>query len=116
MDGLGSFNDRVFILGAVPDYRRRLGMSDEQRFEEMIKAGWNVVARDLHEIAILKWRKRSCEFLSEMLGPEHSYTLNLGDKASKASAMCILSGLGVLCAAKESMFHERTSLGSAVNM
>ena len=91
-------------------------MSAEQKFEQIIRAGWDVVARDFHEIAVLKWRKRSCEFLTEMLGPDHPYTLNLGAKASKAGAMSILSGLGVLCAAKESMFHGSLPLGSFVNM
>ena len=91
-------------------------MSAEQKFEEIIKAGWDVVARDFHEIAILKWRKRACEFLTEILGSDHPYTLNLGDKASKAGAMRVLSGLGVLCAAKESMFHGSLPLGSSVNM
>lgn len=91
-------------------------MSAEQKFEEMIKAGWNVVARDFHEIAILKWRKRACEFLTETLGPDHPYTLNFGDNASKPGTMRVLSGLGVLYAAKESMLQGSLPLGSAVNM
>ena len=91
-------------------------MSAEQKFEEIIKAGWKVVARDFHEIESLKWRERACEFLTETLGSDHPYTLNLGDKASKLVAMRVLSGLGVLYAAKESMLYGSLPLGSAVNM
>jgi hypothetical protein len=88
----------------------------KQKFEEMIKAGWDVVARDFDEIAILAWRKRACEFLTEMMGPEHPYTLNLADKASKAREMRILSGLGVLCAAKESTLCGSLPPGRSANI
>lgn len=87
-------------------------MSGDQKFEEMIQAGWEVAARNFHENAILKWRKQAGSFLTEMLGPDHPYTLNLVDQTSKTGAIRILSGIGVLCAAKESMFHGR--LQSAV--
>lgn len=91
-------------------------MYTEQKFEEMIKAGWDVVERDFDEIALVTWRKRACEFLTEMLGPEHPYTLNLADKASKAGEMRFLSGLGVLCAAKESTLCGSVPPGRSVIM
>jgi hypothetical protein len=91
-------------------------LSYDQKFEEMIRAGRDVVARDFHEIAVEKWRKQACESLTKMLGPDHPYTLHFRGKASKPWPMRVLSGLGVLCAAKESMFHESLPLNSSVNM
>ncbi len=79
-------------------------MASDQKFEEMIIAGWEVVTRDFDEIAIVNWRKQACKFLNEMLGPDHPYTSNLVDKAPKEGAMRHLYGIGLLCAAKESLF------------
>lgn len=90
----------MFFFGAVSDYRGRLGLSTEQKFEEMIKAGRDVVTRDFHENAVAKWRKQACEFLTEMLGPEHPYTLHFGGKASKAGSVRVFSRLGMLCTAR----------------
>ena len=91
-------------------------MSAEQKFEEMIKAGWDVLVRDFDENATMKWRKQACKFLTEMLGSDHPYTLNLCDKALKAVEMSDLSGIGVLCAAKESQFHGSLPVGRSVTL
>ena len=80
-------------------------MSSDEKFEEMIIAGWEVLARDFNEIAIGNWRRQACKFLNEMLGPDHLYTSNLVDKAPKEGAMRDLYGIGLLCAAKESLFQ-----------
>lgn len=91
-------------------------MSSDQKFEEMIIAGWEVVAQDFNEIAIVKWRKQACTFLTEMLGADHPYTSNLVDKAPKEGAVRDLYGIGVLCAAKESLFHGSRPVGRSVSM
>jgi hypothetical protein len=82
----------------------------------MIEAGWDVLARDFDEIAILEWRKEACEFLTDLLGCDHAYARNLGDKSSKASETKVLSGIGVLGAAQESLFNGIVPLGSFVSV
>jgi hypothetical protein len=80
----------------------------------MIEAGWDVLSRDFDAIALKKWRKQALEFLTELLGSDHAYTQNLGDRSSKALEAKVLFGIGVLCAAKESPFDEIVPVGSLV--
>lgn len=89
------------FAGAVSDYGRGLDLSAEQKFEDMIEAGWGVMERGFDEGAFLAWRKRAFDYLTEIMGPNHLYTQHFGDKRLQAEAASVLSGTGVLCAARE---------------
>ena len=89
------------FAGAVSDYGKGLDLSAEQKFEDMIEAGWGVMERGFNEDAFLQWRIRAFDYLTEIMGPHHLYTQYFGDKGLEAKAMSVLSGTGVLCAARE---------------
>lgn len=93
-----------------------MALRTEQNFERLIKAAWDVTARDFDETAFLEWRNRAVEYLTEMLGPDHYYTQSFGDGVSQGKAKGILSGIGVLSAAKEQMFNGNCQLPSTTRM
>jgi len=104
------------IAGAVTNYGRRWVLPTEQNIERLIKAAWEVMERDFDESAVLEWRKRAFEYLTETLGPDHYYTQCLGEKVSQAEALGVLSGTGVLSAAKEQIINGNCQLRSAIAM
>jgi hypothetical protein len=88
------------IVGMVSN-ERRLAVATKLTFEGLIKAAWDVIERDFDETAFLEWRETAVEYLTEMLGPDHYYTKHFGHKFLQAEAMGVLSGTGILSAAKE---------------
>ena len=100
----------VSEVGAVSDQGRRSVLSTQENFEGLIKAGWDVLERDFDENTFLEWRKRAVEYLTEILGPEHYYTQRFGNKILQAETMGVLSGAGLLSAAREQMMSENCQL------
>ena len=91
-------------------------MASKRNFERLIKAAWDVIERDFDETAFLAWRKRAFDYLHELMGPDHYYTKYFGDKVSQVDAMGLLSGTGVLSAARESMINSNRKLLSTVGV
>ena len=49
-------------------------MSIERRIDDLIEAGWGVVASDFDPIAFHHWRRSAFDCLTAMFGPDHVYT------------------------------------------
>ena len=91
-------------------------MRTEQNFERLIEAAWKVTEGHFDASTFLEWRKRAVEYLAEMLGSDHYYTQCFGDKVSQTEPTGILSGIGVLSAAKEQMVNGICELRSTIGM
>jgi hypothetical protein len=97
------------IVGMVSN-ERRLVVATKPNFEGLIKAAWDVIESDCDQSAFLEWRETAVEYLTEMLGPEHYYTKHFGHKVWQAEAMGVLSGTGILSAAKEQITNGDSRL------
>jgi hypothetical protein len=91
-------------------------MPTKPTFEGLIKAGWDVIKSDFDQTAFLEWRETAAEYLTEMLGPDHYYTKHFVHKVLQAKAMGVLSGTGILSAAKEQITNGDFRLGRALGM
>ena len=91
-------------------------MLAKQDFEGLIKAAWNVIERDFDETAFLEWRETAAEYLTEVLGHDHYYTKHFSHKVLRAEAIGVLSGTGILSAAKEQMTNGDSRLLSALGI
>ena len=104
------------IVGVVSDHERTLVVPAKQNFEGLIKAGWDVIDRDFDEIAFLEWRKTAVEYLTETLGPDHYYTKHFSNEVLQAEAVGVLSGTGLLSAAREQRINCDSQLRSTLGM
>jgi hypothetical protein len=103
-------------VGAVSDHQRRLIVPAKQNFEVLIKEGWGVIERDFDETAFLQWRKTAVEYLTETLGPDHYYTKHFSNKVLHAEAVGVLSGTGLLSAAREQIINGDCQLRGTLAM
>jgi len=70
----------------------------EKRIDDLIKAGWRVLASDFSEVAFEEWRKQALSCLTCLCGAEHAYTEYFRIKILKADPSNVLTGVGVLTA------------------
>jgi hypothetical protein len=75
-------------------------MELERQFDELIRAGWQLMDGGYSERSFQSWRKSAFECLLSLLGPDHSYTNYFEWRLRKAEAADVLTGVGVLTAAK----------------
>ncbi len=71
------------------------------QFEKLIEAGWQVLESDFDEDAFREWRKQATKFLDSLLGSDHTYTKNFDAWVRPPHGRNVLTGVGVLIAAKE---------------
>lgn len=76
-------------------------MVHEKQFNDLIRAAWGVIESDFDEAAFLKWRKKALSCFTDILGPDHPYTLSFQDYVQQAEALSVLAGKGLLVAARE---------------
>jgi hypothetical protein len=72
----------------------------------LIEAGWDVLKSDFDETAFQKWRREAFQCLTEMLGPKHPYTNYFKEHVHRPQRAALLTGRGILCAAKEEMVNR----------
>jgi hypothetical protein len=75
-------------------------MLHEKRINDLIKAGRRVLASEFSEVAFGEWRKQALSCLMFLCGAEHAYTEYFRSKILKADRANVLTGVGVLTAAK----------------
>jgi hypothetical protein len=78
-------------------------LSAEKRIDDLIEAGWQVLDSDFDETAFQNWRREAFECLNAMLGPEHAYTQYFKGYVHHPQRAALLTGGGILSAAKEKM-------------
>jgi hypothetical protein len=76
-------------------------MKIEQRIDELIKAGWEVVDSDFDAVAFQHWRVKAFECLNAMFGSEHVYTKYFQNFVQQDRRANALAAEGVLSAAKQ---------------
>jgi len=76
-------------------------MIHERQFDDLIRAAWEVIESDFDEAAFLKWRKKALSCFTDILGPDHPYTLSFQDYVQQAEVLSVLAGKGLLVAARE---------------
>jgi len=81
--------------------------------DDLIKAGWEVLAGDFQESAYAEWKQRAYCCLEALLGPRHYYTVSLTTRVTQAQETNLLAGTGILTAARDLIFRERSASGEA---
>jgi hypothetical protein len=76
-------------------------MSVEQRIDDLIEAGWNVLDSDFDPVAFQRWRRRAFDCLTAMVGPEHVYTRHFENFVRRGGQTELLAAGGILSAARE---------------
>jgi hypothetical protein len=86
----------------VPKAERIGGaMMSVQRIDDLIEAAWSVMEDEFNIRAVYRWKKEAAEFLADELGPDHHYTQSFKDHTREFERQNILTGGGILTAAKE---------------
>ncbi len=78
-------------------------MSVEQRIDALIEAGWGVLDSDFDPVAFQRWRRKACDCLTAMVGPDHVYTRHFENFVRQEGEADLLIAGGILSAAKEQM-------------
>ena len=81
-------------------------MLSEKRIDDLIEAGWHVLEGGLDESAFQNWRREAFKCLAAMLGPKHAYTLYFEKYVRHYPRAGLLTGGGILSAAKEEMVNS----------
>ena len=86
----------------VPEAEKIGGaMMSVQRIDDLIETAWNVMEEEFNIRAVYRWKKEAVEFLADELGPDHHYTQSFKDHTREFERQNILTGGGILTAAKE---------------
>jgi hypothetical protein len=73
-------------------------MSVEERIDDLIEAGWCMLESDFDAPTFLRWRIAALDCLSELLGPNHTYTLHFRTLVEQNDGLDCLAGGGILTA------------------
>ncbi len=85
-------------------------MIHQRKFDDLIKAAWEVIESDFDPTAFVKWRKQAVLCLTDLLGSEHPYTLSFREYVQQAETLSVLAGKGLLVAAREQTATEKSAL------
>lgn len=85
-------------------------MVAEEQIDNLIQAGWQVLLSDFDVVAFQNWRKKAFDCLHALLGADHIYTQYFRNFVKEWEETNLLTGGGILIAAKEIMdkpyWHE----------
>jgi hypothetical protein len=76
-------------------------MMSVQRINDLIEAAFNVMEDECDIRAVYRWKKEASEFLADEFGPDHYYTQYFKNHIRDLERQNILTGGGILTAAKE---------------
>ena len=77
-----------------------------QRIDDLIEAAWVVMEEEFDIRAMCRWKKAAFEFLADEFGHDHYYTQYFKNHVRKLERRNILTGGGILTAAKEMISRE----------
>ncbi|HMK37619.1 MAG TPA: hypothetical protein VK463_21280 [Desulfomonilaceae bacterium] len=78
-------------------------MSVDKPINDLIEAGWHVLESDFDDAAFHHWKKQVFYCLSALLGPDHAYAECFREHVGEAEKKNILTGSGILTAAREQL-------------
>jgi hypothetical protein len=81
-------------------------MSVEQRIDDLIEAGWEVLDSDFDPVAFQRWRRRAFDCLTEMVGSDHVYTRQFASFVRQGGKTNLLAAEGILTAAQQKMTFD----------
>lgn len=58
-------------------------MITQDKMNNLIEAGWDVIESDFDSDAVLRWRMQAYECLTDLVGPDHSYTRHLKESVTE---------------------------------
>ena len=76
-------------------------MMSVQRIDDLIETAWNVMEEEFNIKAVYRWKREAFEFLANEFGPDHYYTQYFKNHVRQPGRQNILTGGGILTAAKE---------------
>jgi hypothetical protein len=82
-------------------------MAVEYRIDDVIEAGWGVLASDFDPVAFQLWRRRAFKCLTALVGPDHVYTRHFERFVRQEGEADLLLASGILSAAKEQAYCTR---------
>jgi hypothetical protein len=77
-----------------------------QRIDDLIEAAWTVIEEEFDIRAVCRWKKEAFEFLADEFGLDHYYTQSFKNHVREFERSNILTGGGILTAAKEMISRE----------
>jgi hypothetical protein len=78
-------------------------MLEEKLIDDLIEAGWYVLDTNFDETAFRNWRERALCCLTNLMGPDHHYTQSFQSWVQGHDKNNVLTGGGILSAAKEEL-------------
>jgi hypothetical protein len=78
-----------------------------RRIDDLIVAARGEIEDELDLWTIYEWKKQAVEYLTEHLGPDHYYTQYFTVYMRELEQKVLLTGAGVLAAAKEEIHKIR---------
>lgn len=76
-------------------------MHTDKPFDELIRAGWEVIESDYHSAAFQNWRQKAFDCLVDLMGPDHVDTRYFEHHIRRTGKSDVLVGAGLLGAARE---------------
>jgi len=70
-------------------------MTVDRRFEDLVHAGWRVLATDFDNTAFCHWREQVLSCFTLLCGSDHAYTKHFRNKVAEAKSFNVLSGQGM---------------------
>ncbi|MGO9117727.1 MAG: hypothetical protein ACLQPD_08970 [Desulfomonilaceae bacterium] len=80
-----------------------------KRLDDLIEIARHAVNTEFDMQAIYQWKKQSLDFLAENLGHDHFYTQYFKNYMDELEQQNLLTGSGILTAAREEMRQKAES-------
>lgn len=81
-------------------------MFEEGLIDELIETGGRLMESHFDPVAFQTWKTRASDYLSGLVGPEHTYAKYFQQYVRKPEEGHVLTGRGILLAARESRRRE----------
>jgi len=78
-------------------------MLPQHRIKNLIEAGWCIIDSPGDDHGSAQWKLQALDCLTELLGPDHIYVSYLRESCERVGRLSVLSGTGILDAAREQL-------------
>ncbi len=78
-------------------------MLAQRRIKDLIEAGWCIVDAPDNDHRFAQWKQQALDCLIQLVGPDHAYISYLRESFGRAGKLSVLSGTGILDAAREQL-------------
>lgn len=78
-------------------------MVKQRRIKDLIDAGWCILEAPGDDQECAQWKAQALDCLTQLLGPDHIYVSYLRETFGRTGSLSVLSGTGILDAAREQL-------------